>query len=210
VRDRDRRLHVARSRCAESARTRVPTFFSFGLRACTKCSQHDAPLRAPASSKRSTPVLKEHPPDLTSLRSDGVRLSLNAVFRRLPRKKAPEGRFQSRARPRVRAREPGLGIGTDRRCPRLLRPYAAPAELAIVIVAAVALLSIGTAMVVDRTARTSRRRTPLEDPGAEAPPLLAVLRSRTSRHQRGFFCTGHDARGHQPVVKAQRAARGRQ
>ncbi len=133
-------------------------------------------------------VLTEHPPDLTSLRSD-VSPSLNRVIRRCL-EKAPEGRFQS-ARDLVFALE-NLTPGSDQ------TPASSPAPpvrraraTAIVTAAAVALLSLGTVWWW-----TARPEPALQDATSkaqvgEAPPLIAVLPfENISGSNEGLFAQG--------------------
>ena len=133
-------------------------------------------------------VLKEHPPDLTSLRSE-VPQSLNRVVRRCL-EKAPEGRFQS-ARDLVFALE-NLTPGSDQTpAPSPVAPARHARVTAIVMVAAVALLSAATVWW-----RTALREPALQDATskvqvAEAPPLLAVLPfENISGSGEGLFAPG--------------------
>ncbi len=152
--------------------------FSFG------CVLYEmlAARRAFASASRIETlhaVLKEHPPDLTRLRSD-VSQSLNRVVRRCL-EKAPESRFQT-ARDLVFALE-NLAPGSE---PTPAPSRAAPARrargTAIVIVAAVALLAVGAAWWWTRTARTSASGGRLAGPGGRGRRACwPCCRSRTSR-----------------------------
>jgi len=130
-------------------------------------------------------VIKEHPPDLTSLRSD-VSQSLNRVIRRCL-EKAPEGRFQS-ARDLVFALE-NLTPGSDQTPASPLRR--ARVTPVAIVVAAVVLLSAATVWWW-----TAAREPALQDATskvqvAEAPPLLAVLPfENISGSSEGLFAPG--------------------
>ena len=152
--------------------------FSFG------CVLYEmlAARRAFASTSRIETlhaVLKEHPPDLTSLRSD-VSQSLNRVVRRCL-EKAPEGRFQT-ARDLVFALENlARGIGTDAGAlaggPGAPRP-----RTAVVIVAARCAPGGGSGVVVDGTARTSASGGRLASPGGRGS--AAAGRAAVREHLR--------------------------
>ena len=99
-----------RNRRAASTPTRAPTSSRSGA-CCTRCSPARRAFTGDSRIETLHAVLKEHPPDLTSLRSD-VSPALNRVVRRCL-EKAPESRFQT-ARDLVFALEnAGRGIRTD-------------------------------------------------------------------------------------------------
>ena len=145
--------------------------FSFG------CVLYEmlAARRAFASTSRFETldaVLKEHPPDLTSLRSD-VSPSLNRVVRRCL-EKAPESRFQS-ARDLVFALE-NLTPGSEPTpAPSTAVPVRRASGTAIVIVAAVALLSVGAAWWWTALREPASQEAASQVQATEAPRLLAVL-----------------------------------
>jgi TolB-like protein/Flp pilus assembly protein TadD len=119
-------------------------------------------------------ILKEHPPDLSSLRAD-VSPTLDRVIRRCL-EKAPESRFQT-ARDLVFALE-SLADGSERRLsaaataplPRRARRWTAAALVAGVVVAGAAALWWG----IPRN-RPAAGPAANSAPAAERPRLLAVL-----------------------------------
>jgi len=161
--------------------------FSFG------CVLYEmlAARRAFASTSRIETlhaVLKEHPPDLTGLRSD-VSQSLNRVVRRCL-EKAPEGRFQT-ARDLVFALE-NLAPGSE---PTPAPARAAPARraraTAVAIVAAVALLAVGAAWWWTVLREPAPQGAAAQVHVGEAPRLLAVLPfENISGSSEGYFAQG--------------------
>jgi TolB-like protein/Tfp pilus assembly protein PilF len=161
--------------------------FSFG------CVLYEmlAARRAFASASRIETlhaVLKEHPPDLTSLRSD-VSPSLNRVVRRCL-EKAPEGRFQT-ARDLVFALE-NLAPGSEPTpAPSQVAPARRARGRAVVIVAAVALLAVGAAWWWTVLREPASREAASHVQVAEAPRLLAVLPfENISGSSEGYFAQG--------------------
>ena len=151
-------------------------------------------------------VLKEHPPDLTNLRSD-VSPPLNRVVRRCL-EKAPESRFQT-ARDLVFALENlAAGSGPTTAASRPAR-RAAPAERRwpsspLLRCWRRERLWWWTVLREPAPQEAARR------PGGRGPAgCWPCCRSRTSRAAARDICAGHDARGHQPAVEAQCAARHR-
>ena len=133
-------------------------------------------------------VLKEHPPDLTNLRSD-VPQPLNRVVRRCL-EKAPESRFQT-ARDLVFALE-NLTPGSEP-TPTPARPAAARRARGtpVAIAGAVALLALGAAWwwTVQREPAPQEAASHVQ--ATEAPRLLAVLPFQNiSGNSEGYFAQG--------------------
>ena len=162
-----------RNRHAESGPTRGPDIFSFG---CVLYEMVSGRRAFMGDSRIETlhAILKEHPPDLSSLRAD-LPPTLDRVIRRCL-EKAPESRFQT-ARdlvfalesladgsgtaavngshtPPPRRGQPMDGGGDPRRCGRRRR---------------------GSALVGHPRDRPAEAPTPSTAPAAERPRLLAVL-----------------------------------
>jgi eukaryotic-like serine/threonine-protein kinase len=134
-------------------------------------------------------ILKEHPPDVASLRRD-VPTALDRVVRRCL-EKAPDSRFQS-ARDLVFALETLSGSGSR----AFTEPSAAPSRRSVpwTAVAILALVALAGAAVVRWTMIRSRPAQPSEAPAAPAGDprrLLAVLPfENISKGGEGYFAAG--------------------
>ena len=133
-------------------------------------------------------VLKEHPPDLTNLRSD-VPQPLNRVVRRCL-EKAPERRFQT-ARDLVFALE-NLAAGPEATpVPSRAAPARRARGTAVAIVISVALLAAGAAWWWTVLRESAPREAASQVQVAEAPRLLAVLPfENISGSSEGYFAQG--------------------
>ncbi len=133
-------------------------------------------------------VLKEHPPDLTNLRSD-VPQPLNRVVRRCL-EKAPESRFQT-ARDLVFALE-NLAAGPEAApVPSRAAPARRASGTAVAIVATVVLLAVGAAWWWTVLREPTPQEAASQVQVAEAPRLLAVLPfENISGSSEGYFAQG--------------------